>query len=98
MPDFVFRAESPAIFPADIRSGDTILLCPGEKHPAMLIRPLPANYGAYLGLLEDGIISPVNSSFSDAEEQLSLLSAPSPPPGPPSRPARVLTFPSEGAA
>ncbi len=51
---FTVRVLQP--FPAlDLHAGDLVLVEPGGTQPITLLRPLPCNYGAVVGLLEDGM-------------------------------------------
>lgn len=89
MTDFSFRAVGVALQPGAIREGDTILVRPGAESPVLLIRRLPANYGAILKLFEDGLLTSLDLSSEDAESELCrLVVSHSPPPNPRALPDR----------
>lgn len=48
-------------------AGDVIIVEPGAPEPLVLYRALPANYGAVLGILEEGAGEPLNPELSLAE-------------------------------
>ncbi len=54
-----------------LHPGNLVMVEPGGRYPVNLLRPLPCNYGALVGLLEDGVgelVTPQTSvaSFSAA--------------------------------
>jgi hypothetical protein len=68
-----FRANAPAIHPANIRPGDTILVRPGAQTPILLLRRVPPNYGAILGLHEEGALTSLDLPAFDATDELVKL-------------------------
>lgn len=63
---FTVRVLQP--FPAlGLHPGNLVMVEPGGALPINLIRPLPCNYGAIVGLLEDGVGELVTPQTSVAE-------------------------------
>lgn len=50
-----------------LQAGDTVIVEPGAAEPLVLYRALPANYGAILGVLEEGAGELLNPDLSLAE-------------------------------
>ncbi len=68
----LFTIHVLASFPQlGLHPGNLVMVEPGGTYPVNLLRPLPCNYGALVGLLEDGVgelVTPQTSvaSFSVA--------------------------------
>lgn len=66
--------------------GDIVVVEPGTKNPIVAVRNLPPNYGAIVGLMEEGVGELVNPSAS--AEALMETAVGLEPPGAPSSPAQ----------
>lgn len=65
----VLRVETAIIHPIAARPGDHFIIQPGTATPVTLVREAPPNYGALLGHLMSGALSPRD----DADETHSQL-------------------------
>ncbi len=50
-----------------LRAGDVVIVEPGAPTPLVLYRALPPNFGAVLGILEEGAGEPLNPDLSVSE-------------------------------
>src|SRR3954453_19644712 len=50
-----------------LEPGDVVIVEPGASEPVVLYRPLPSNFGAVLGILEEGAGEPLSPDLSFAE-------------------------------
>lgn len=77
----LLRVVSPFIHPDAARAGDWLVVEPGSAAPVRLVRDLRPNYGALLGHLAAGTVSPHGDPDATVAT-LRALAAASPPPSP----------------
>jgi hypothetical protein len=80
----VLQVETPIVHPVAARVGDLVILQPGTDRPVVLVRDVPPNYGALLGHVVGGTLSPRGDS-DEALAVLEELARLSPPPAAPRR-------------
>jgi hypothetical protein len=94
MTPFVFEvlADDPHL---GLCAGDRLVVDPGDQEPVQLQRQLPPNYGAILGLAEQGVLRLV-TPMRRLDDLRQAVGAPSSSPVRPARarrrPGRVLPF------
>lgn len=85
----VLECAIDVVHPIRARAGDRVVIRPGQDPAVVVVRAAPPNYGALLGLVEGGALTPVQQSADDAVAQLAgLAQPPAPPPRAKSRSPR----------